>query len=272
MFQYHSEPISILESALYRTTTTIIQTKDMVLLVDPNWLPKEVELIQQIIKGTLNDRPLYLLFTHSDFDHIIAYRAFPTAKIIASKSLIENPDWEKELTAIYDFDEQFYITRNYEIQYPFEADVVVERDGQSFELGQTKLHFYLAPGHKHDSIFTIVEPVGAFIAGDYLSNIEFPFVNDSFKAYENTLEKVENILIKHSLKLMIPGHGDVCFDSRSVLERQMDALHYIRMLKKSIRLDQDFGDALWKKYPFKKALLEEHNNNIALLKKEMSIY
>ena len=271
MFQYQTEAITILESALYRTTTTIIQTADMVLLVDPNYLPGEVKMIQQIIKDILNDRPLFLLFTHSDFDHIIAYRAFPRAKIIASKALIENPNWEKDLSDIFDFDEQFYIRRDYQIQYPFDADVLVESDGQTFELGQTKLHFYLAPGHKQDSIFTIVEPLGVFLAGDYLSNVEFPFVNDSFQAYENTLEKVENILIKHPLQVMIPGHGDACFENSAILERQMDALHYIRLLKKSLRTGQSFDAALWEKYPFQKGLIDEHNNNIALLKKEIGL-
>jgi hydroxyacylglutathione hydrolase len=54
----------------------------MVLIVDLNWLPNEVDDIRNYVDSVKGDRELYLLFTHGDFDHIIGYKAFPGAKII----------------------------------------------------------------------------------------------------------------------------------------------------------------------------------------------
>ena len=84
MIQYKTPAVTVFESALYRTTSAVIQTPDMVLLADPNWLPHEVAAIQQHVAAIRGSRPLYLLFTHSDYDHILGYKAFPDAQAIVS--------------------------------------------------------------------------------------------------------------------------------------------------------------------------------------------
>ncbi|MEL6866224.1 MAG: MBL fold metallo-hydrolase, partial [Bacteroidota bacterium] len=73
--QYQSPLLCIFESALYRTTSTIIHTEDCILIVDPNWLPQEVAILQNYVEQLPQNLPQYLLFTHSDYDHIIAYHA-----------------------------------------------------------------------------------------------------------------------------------------------------------------------------------------------------
>lgn len=59
----------------------------MVLLVDPTWLPHEVEEISDHVAHIRNVKPLYLLFTHSDYDHVLGYKAFPDAITIGSKEM-----------------------------------------------------------------------------------------------------------------------------------------------------------------------------------------
>ena len=44
--QFKTPNITVFESALFRTTTTLLETDDLLLLVDPNWLPSEIENIQ----------------------------------------------------------------------------------------------------------------------------------------------------------------------------------------------------------------------------------
>ena len=82
----------VLESELFRTTSTIIHTSDYILIVDPNWLPREVEYIYDLVNQFPANIPRYLLFTHSDYDHIIGANAFPEAIVIASKAFSENPN------------------------------------------------------------------------------------------------------------------------------------------------------------------------------------
>lgn len=43
--QYEDTELLIVERALFRTTTTVINGASHILLVDPNWLPIEIEFI-----------------------------------------------------------------------------------------------------------------------------------------------------------------------------------------------------------------------------------
>ena len=127
--QYKDTQTTVFESALFRTTSTLIETKDLVLLVDPNWLPEEIENIQQAVLRCDPSKPFFLLFTHSDYDHIIGYRAFPNAQIIASQSFVDNKNKAKIIQQINDWDDENYIKRCYPITYPA-VDIVIKEEGQ----------------------------------------------------------------------------------------------------------------------------------------------
>ena len=87
---------TVFESELMQTTCTLIQRPNHLLLVDPNWLPSEVEAIAEEVARVQAGRPLYLLFTHSDYDHIIAYERFrEDASLIVSRALLENCNCRK---------------------------------------------------------------------------------------------------------------------------------------------------------------------------------
>ena len=77
IIQRKTARVLLLESDLFRTVTTIIEGEDFLLLVDPNWLPREVEFIAREVDRRRAGKQLYLLFTHSDYDHIIGYERFP---------------------------------------------------------------------------------------------------------------------------------------------------------------------------------------------------
>ncbi len=246
----------------------MIETNDLVLVTDPNWLPKEIEAIKTFVDKVKKDRPVYLLFTHSDYDHILGYRAFPEAKVIASKTFIENSYKDYILKQIRDFDDKYYLERNYEIAYP-EADVIVEKDGQVLTIGETELTFYLAPGHTPDGIFSIIESEGIWIAGDYLSDIEFPFIYDSSFAYEDTMLKAAAILNDHPIKLLVPGHGDVTESREEIRIRLNDSLNYIRELRTAMKNeDQETIDSLFKSRPYRDGMKPAHDDNQKLMERE----
>jgi len=269
MIKYQDKQVTVFESALFRTTSTVVLTDDLILVVDPNWLPKEVEEIKDFVFSNKANRPLYLLFTHSDYDHIIGYKAFPEAKIIVSKAFQNNPKKQESLEEILNFDDEYYISRNYKIAYP-EGDIIIEKDGQKLKIGNTVLSFYLSSGHNPDGIFIIVEPLSIWIAGDYLSNEEFPYIYFSSYAYEETLGKVGAILENHDIKMLIPGHGDITFDTNEILKRRNENMKYISDLRKSLEGGDKFDlERLWKKYRFPRVMTRFHEGNIELMKKEI---
>jgi glyoxylase-like metal-dependent hydrolase (beta-lactamase superfamily II) len=210
-----------------------------------------------------------LLFTHSDYDHIIGYGAFPEATVIVSEAFENNPKKEKSLEGILKFDDEYYISRNYKIEYP-KGDILVKKDRQQLQIGKTTLTFYLAPGHNPDGIFTIIEPLSIWIAGDYLSNEEFPYIYFSSYDYEKTLVKVDYILNKHNIKMLVPGHGDIAFDNVEIQKRKAENLQYIFDLREAVSAGKQFDlESLLKKYRFPGIMTQFHEGNIKLLKKEI---
>lgn len=269
MIQYKTKHVTVFESALFRTTSTVIETEDLILIVDPTWLPSEVDEISHQVDAARNGKGVYLLFTHSDYDHILGFGAFQDAYTIASKAFLDNAKKEKELAAIRKFDQEYYIRRPYPMVYP-RVDLAVDESTEFITVGDTRLSFWQAPGHNADGLFTLVEPLGIWIVGDYLSNEEFPFIYYSVSDYEQTLNKAEEIITGRKPTLMIPGHGDVCTDTRDMFSRLKASRDYIDALRKSAVSGEDtLQDTLWDQYDFRQVQAEYHRNNLELMKREL---
>lgn len=268
LVQYQDKNLTVFESALYRTTTTLVSTPKFNLLVDPNWLPLELDAIREYLEK-LGDKPLVMLFTHSDYDHIIGYQAFRPHLVIASQAFVDSPDKQKNLKLIREFDDQYYVKRDYPIEYP-EVDIIVREDGQKKVLGDCQFTFYLAPGHTPDGIFTVIEPYGYFVCGDYLSNVEFPFIYDSSRAYLKTLRKISHIVTKHRIRCMIPGHGDMTWLVPEIQDRALESIEYVETLRESVWRNQPFDLKSWlDRYDFPKGLAKAHLANEELVRREL---
>lgn len=267
MIQFECEQCVIFESRLFKTTSTVIQTKDCVIVVDPTWLPDEVQDIRDYVDNIQGDRQVYLLFTHSDWDHILGYGAFQDAIVIASKNFIETTGKEQIIEQIKSFDDEYYVDRHYPITYP-KVDIVIDQDGQILEIGETNLTFYQAEGHTNDGIFAVVEPLGIWIAGDYLSDVEFPYVYYSSVKYEETMLKVEGILNKHQIHFLVPGHGHITDSETEILKRQKSSLDYIHELRESIRGDLE-SYHLIEGYSYLRGMKSFHDGNVKLIKEEL---
>lgn len=268
LIQYKNENITVFESQLYKTTATVIQTEDCIIVVDPNLLPNEVGDIRQYVEEIQNGRPIYLLFTHSDWDHIVGYGAFPEATVIASEAFSKRGNKDEIIEQIHAFDDQYYIARNYRITYPI-VDEVITSDGQQLVIGNTKFTFYNAKGHTDDGIFTVMEPLGIWIAGDYLSDLEFPFIYSSSEDYIATLQKTEKLLQTHQIQFLIPGHGHATESENEIIRRKNDGLNYIQQLKSALQTNTDQLHLL-DGYQYKKSLKDCHDENVQFLMKELN--
>ncbi|NUO00824.1 MAG: MBL fold metallo-hydrolase [Saprospiraceae bacterium] len=269
--QYAAPGIRVFESALFQTTATVLDTPDLVLVVDPNWLPEEVMAIRRYVDDILDGRPVYVLFTHSDYDHIIGYGAFMEAKTIASEAFATETDQDAALARVKKWDQEYYIERDYPALYP-QIDVVARQPGQAFALGKTRLIFFPAPGHNNDGLFTLATWEGRciWLAGDYLSAVEFPFIYHSSEAYEQTLHLAAEILEQYQPELLVAGHGPATVSQKEMTQRISDALSYIQTMRQCIRENLPFPEEhLWQRYLFRKGQESFHQDNAVLMQKEL---
>jgi glyoxylase-like metal-dependent hydrolase (beta-lactamase superfamily II) len=269
--QFRSDELIIFESALFRTTTSLIIGEQYILLIDPNWLPIELDFIENIIESLGENIEKYLLFTHSDYDHIIGYGKFKTYKTIASKNFIKNKDQEIILKQIEKFDDEYYVKRGYKIEYP-KIELSISKDNEKLQIGFDEYQFYQAKGHNQDGIFIFNKTKKILIAGDYLSNIEFPYIYDSLKEYKQTLSKFENVIQQESINILVPGHGDFTTDHKGMIKRIKESSTYIRELETSIIEQTVFNEQnLYPRYQFPIIMNQFHQNNIKLVKTELGM-
>ena len=267
--QLQTSTLTVFESALFRTTSTVIQTNDFVLIIDPNWLPQEVQTIRDFVDKIKMEKPIYLYFTHSDYDHIIGYQAFAEAKVIVSKAFSENEEKENILEQINTFDDEYYIKRNYPIIYP-KGDFLIAENGEKLKIGNTELQFFDAKGHNSDGLILWIKTLGVLVVGDYLSNVEFPYIYYSGMEYLATLKRVEAIVKTGEVKYLITGHGDYTNDLLEIKKRFEDAYNYIFKVIDSIEKGETFDlNELWKQYDFQRIMTKFHHGNLAVLKAEL---
>ncbi|MDN4493549.1 MBL fold metallo-hydrolase [Ureibacillus aquaedulcis] len=267
MIKYQTNHVTIFQSVLYKTTSLVIRTEDCIIVVDPNLLPDEVLEIRQYVDKFKEDKPIYLVFTHSDWDHIAGFGAFQDAVVIAAEALQTREGKEDILNLIRQFDDQYYLDRTYPLLFPT-VDIPVLEDGQVFDIGQTKLTFYLAEGHTDDGIFVVVEPLGIWIAGDYLSDVEFPFIYHDSEKYEQTIGKTDRILGSHDIKLLVPGHGTATDIKEEIIFRKVLSYRYIQELRKAVKENSDH-QFLIQGYKYKQDQMNSHNENAALVRREL---
>lgn len=240
MIQARFPKFTVYESALMRTTSTLVETDDALILIDPTWLPEEIASIRRDIELRRQQKTLYVIYTHQHFDHIIGAYAFTDATAIASQKFVEQ-DATEQLDEIRKFYEQHYIERP--IIKP-NIDLVITHD-MTLQLGSTAVTFVLTPGHDATHLSVIIEPLHLLICGDYASNIEPPFIEHDPDDYVTSLQTLQSLIYEHEIRWLVPGHGDFCDDRSKMLERLTAAEEYIHELP-----DRREWSPLWPRHSF----------------------
>jgi hydroxyacylglutathione hydrolase len=266
MIHYQAEKLTVFQSRMFQLNSSVVHTKDLVLIVDPGYFPDEIQEIRQFVDSIKEDKPLYLFFTHSDYDHIVGYGAFPDAKTIASKAFVESPLREKQIEDAIKYDDEFYITRPYKLEYPA-IDFVIDKEGKVKE-GKTTIWFYPAIGHNNDGLIAATESGNLLLVGDYLSDIEFPFIYHSFQSYSRTLDVLGGIQLIMQNPILVPGHGNVTNDGKETRKRINDSREYLELLEKPSGEEELETYMADKNYQYKTVLRRRHQDNIQQLIKE----
>jgi len=136
-------------------------------------------------------------------------------------------------------------------------------------IGSDEYSFYQARGHNADGLLIHNTTKGILLAGDYLSNVEFPYIYDSVDKYLATLSKFERIINEKQVSLLISGHGDYTSHKAEMMTRIKKSRAYITQLIESVTLDKAFDvEALLGGYDFPIIMKEFHLKNMKLAGKE----
>jgi hydroxyacylglutathione hydrolase len=269
MILFKNKHVTVFQSALFQTNSTVVETEDCIIVVDPTWLPNEINEIRKYVDEIRKERPIYLYFTHGDFDHVIGYHAFPDATTIGSINLHNHPEKEIKVGKIKQFYLDHYIQHNEPIRFP-EIDLIISEDGQTIKIGNTTFTFYLSPGHTKDGLFLYIDQLDIWITGDYLSDFELPIVFDSVKSYYETLEKASELITNNQFSLLIPGHGKVTDSKIDAINRISFAKDYLTRLQQAVQIeDEEAISLLEKEFLFPSAFTKFcHECNVQNMRRE----
>jgi glyoxylase-like metal-dependent hydrolase (beta-lactamase superfamily II) len=192
------------------TTSTILARPGEALLVDPAWLPDELEALASFVAGR-GMRVVGGFATHAHHDHLLWHPRFGDA-----------PRWASAPTAERARSERASLVARLDTGFPRAlvelmgrvdaiAGGIPESAGFEIELIEHDGH---APGHT--ALWLPRERV--LIAGDMLSDVELPlpFDPDDVPAYLAGLDVLAPLAAQAAI--VVPGHGHVGADALARLD------------------------------------------------------
>lgn len=193
--------IEVLTSGIWQTTTTIVASARSCLIIDPAYFPRELAAIRD--RARQLGEVTAVAFTHGHWDHVMGYQAMPPAPLWLARTLdakIASGSADRYLEDARQFDSRWYVPRPHGYRWPSQRRPI--DDDERLIVGRAELRALHLPGHSSDGLGLVVD--GALLAGDYLSPLEIPFVEDAV-AYRATLDRL--IALSGELAEIIPGHG-----------------------------------------------------------------
>lgn len=179
------------------TICYMINTPNYLFLFDTFVGPEAMQHVKNHLHTEgLDNKPMFIILTHSHWDHVWGNSAFPNATIIASHHCTREmkDKGEKNLQKFGQFQagpvELVYPTLTFESNLSFPEE---------------EIELYYTPGHSICSITGWDNQDKTLIVGD---NVEFPFpylFHDQLPSYISTLE---TYLAKNP-KIIVPGHGKI---------------------------------------------------------------
>jgi glyoxylase-like metal-dependent hydrolase (beta-lactamase superfamily II) len=197
-------------------------------VIDSPVLPDELGALPTLLEQARLPTPSGLLATHGDWDHLLGRLAFPGVALGCAESTAERlraspGEAQRELRA---FDEDLLIERGRPLALgSVQALPVPGRCA----VGDRELELHAADGHTLDGMAIWIPWASVLVAGDYLSTVEIPTLNDSgdLDAYLATLERLRPLVA--GAEHVVPGHGPVLDGDRASAVLEEDA-GYLRAL------------------------------------------
>ncbi len=197
--------IDVQHSGIWQLSSAVVADAGACLVIDPGYFPRELEALAATAaaRGTTT----HVLFTHGHWDHVMGWRTFPGAEVVASTQLVADVSGNTataatNLSSARDFDGQWYVVRSGPLAWPERLRPL--GDGETLTIGGATLASLALPGHSPDGLALVLDQPRVLFAGDYLSPCEIPFVDD-VEAYRATLRRL--LALFPEIDAVIPGHG-----------------------------------------------------------------
>jgi len=226
-----TKDIFVFQSSIWQTNSVVILNEAANITVDPAYFPAEIQVIADLA-ARKRSFGKYLVFTHADFDHIVGHQYFRDARKIAHENFLDC-DREAQLEQLKEIDDTYYVRRQMPFEFP-EVDITF-KDQYALPLKEDMLLFYPAPGHTNESVFIVSPDKKVLIAGDYLSDLEFPFIYYNSAEYLRTLELAARLTETYELGFVVPGHGEPGGTRAEILRRVKRDQEYIERLTNMVR-------------------------------------
>ncbi len=271
--------INIFQSSVWQTNAVVITNEAANIIIDPCYFPVEIQIIADFVNRRKSFNKL-IIFTHSDFDHVIGYQYFKGAKLLAQEEM-KFCDASLQLAQLKEIDQTYYIKRRFPFVYP-ELDITFETT-QHIHLKDDELILFHAPGHTADSCIIISKEKRIMFAGDYLSDLEFPFVYFNIQAYQRSLELARKLVADYEIEYIVPGHGEVAAGQTEILTRiENDKAYLSEMVEKAEDLfiqglqEHEIMEVLkglkYRDEPITGSMLRMHSENIKMVLKELKSF
>jgi hydroxyacylglutathione hydrolase len=241
-------------SALFQTTTLEVVRDSARLLVDPGVAPWEIGEVA-------GDGDADVLITHADWDHVLGIGILESARITASRAAAERlrapgagEEIERQAAEYYVPCEHLELLR---------VDRAVEPPAE-IQIGPWSAVCRATPGHTSDGMAISIPEEGLLVVGDYLSELEIPFVNSSAPDYERTLELLVQVIEDERPEHVVVGHGPP-HAARRALELAEEDLAYVRALRSHVAGGGSLEDAAAVPHPRRDVVgdAEAHRQNVA---------
>lgn len=264
---------TVFTSCFWQVTSAIVPYGEKLYLFDPGFFPHELEAIRKQVDQIRGDRELVLVLTHGDWDHIAGCSQFHEAAVVAHQEIVTEGRLEKQLAKLKQFDERYYVERSSAPSVP-RIDHAIHAETERWGV-----IFIPVPGHTADQLATIFPEKKLMVAGDMLSNLEFPFVGADSAAYLTSLDRIEQLVRSGTVEQLVPGHGSPALASDEIVFRIERDRRYLLEARECIfsgvangterdQLKREFLALRYDGKPIGSGLLSAHEGNFEQIMSE----
>lgn len=226
--------VLVRRSAAFQMNSVLLLDRAQTVLVDPGILPSELDDLARATREAGPARTL-LAFTHAHWDHVLGKPWWPQAETLGHDRFAATVRRDAEHIAR---EAETLATKHGERwQRGFEPfRLKREVSGLHFlKLDPWKLVFRDAPGHDATSLTIHLPDRRTLIAGDLLSDIEIPALDEPPHVMRRTLEELRLLARNGAIETLVPGHGSIARDAAEVNARIDRDLAYLESLEAGVR-------------------------------------
>jgi hydroxyacylglutathione hydrolase len=193
----------VVTSGFWQTNAIALRSGEEAVLIDSPYLPDELDALSGLLAGA-GFEPDGLLATHADFDHLLGRLAFPGMTLGLAESSVERLQREPggAQRALRHYDAEFYVSRPAPLAL---GQVQALPVPGHVEIGDRELELHPAEGHTPDGMALFDRAQGLLIVGDYLSDVEIPWIHATVADYRATLARLAPLV--EAAQTVVPGHG-----------------------------------------------------------------